>query len=106
MEDIEEIKRRKLLELQKRLEEERAKEQERIQQEIQKKAILRQILTSEARTRLNTIRMAKPELAEQVENLLIQLALAGKIGRIDDAQLKKILAKIAENRREIRIRRI
>ncbi len=106
MEDIEEIKRRKLLELQKKLEEERAKEQERIQQEIQKKAILRQILTSEARTRLNTIRMAKPELAEQVENLLIQLALSGKIGRINDSQLKKILAKIAENRREIRIRRI
>jgi programmed cell death protein 5 len=107
MEDVEEVKKRKLLELQRRLAEEAAREEERRQIEIQRKSILMGILTPEARGRLANIKLARPEFAAQIENLLIQLAQTGKIQqKITDAQLKNILAKLSEKKRDFRIRRI
>lgn len=106
MEDeLEEIRRRKLLELQQKLEEEKLREQQRIQQRLQIKAILRQVLTPEARARLANIRLANPTYASQIEALLIQLAQTGQIReRINDEQLKKILSRLGTTRkREFRI---
>ena len=40
----------------------------------QKEIILKQILSSEARLRLNNVKMVKPELANLVENYLIGLS--------------------------------
>lgn len=110
MPDIEEIRRRKLEELQRQIEaQEQAQleeELERQQFEIQKRAILRRILTHEARSRLTNIKMVKPEYAEQIELQLIQLAQTGKLrGQITEEQLKKMLLQIEGKRREIRIRR-
>lgn len=84
-----------------------AEEQRRQEMEDVKKDLLRQILTSEARERLNTIYMAKPELAEQLENQLIALAQTGRIkSMITDEQFKGILQQIIPKKREISIRRI
>lgn len=105
-EELEEIKRRKLLELQKQQEIAAAQEEQRRQMEAERAAILRQILTPEARERLARIKMAHPEIAENVENQLIALAQAGRIDRmIDDATLKSILERAIPRRREIRIER-
>ena len=82
-------------------------EAERQQIEEAKRIILRQLLTPEARERLTNIKLAKPELAMQIENLLVALAQSGKITkRIDDAQLKEILRRVMPKKREISIRRI
>ena len=43
----------------------------------QKEIMLKQILSSEARLRLNNVRMVKPELANLVENYLIGLSAQG-----------------------------
>jgi programmed cell death protein 5 len=105
-EELEEIRRRKLEEIQAREEERLRQEQLKAQVEAQKAAILRQILTPEARARLTNIKMAKPEMAEQLELELIQLAQAGKIVRpITDEELKEALARLYR-KREIRIRRL
>ena len=105
-EELEEIKRRKLLELQKQQEMAAIQEEQRRQIEAERAAILRQILTPEARERLARIKMAHPDIAENVENQLIALAQAGRIDRmIDDATLKKILERAIPRRREIRIER-
>ena len=40
----------------------------------QKEIILKQILSSEARLRLNNVKMVKPELANMVENYIIGLS--------------------------------
>jgi len=105
-EELEEIRRRKLEEIQAREEEHLRQEQLKAQVEAQKAAILRQILTPEARARLTNIKMAKPEVAEQLELELIQLAQAGKIVRpITDEELKEALARLYR-KREIRIRRL
>lgn len=66
-----------------------------------------EVLTPEARSRLANVKIAKPEYAVQIENLLIQLAQSGQLKqKIGDAQLKQILGKISEKKREFRIRRM
>lgn len=109
-EDIEEIRKRKLMELQRKLAEQQKAQEEAARQqaelEAQIQAILRRILTPEARERLSRVKLVRPELAQQVELILVQLYQTGQIReRIDDAKLKKILAQIdARTRREFRIR--
>jgi len=109
-EDIEEIRKRKLMELQKRYLEGQKAQEEAIKQEMeleaQINAIMRKILTPEARERLGRVKLVKPELARQVELILVQLYQAGQIREpIDDAKLKKILAQIdARTRRDFRIK--
>ncbi len=104
-EELEEIKRRQLEELMRRAREAKKKEEE-LAREAQKQAILRRILTPEARERLANVRLVRPELAKTVEEYLISLALAGQIKeRISDDVLKQILAAIdSRSRRDVKIR--
>ena len=73
----------------------------------QKEQILKQILTPEARMRLNNIKMVKPELSEMVEQYLIGMATQGKIpGQINDNQLKQILLSAQQPKRDFKINRV
>ena len=73
----------------------------------QKEMMLKQILSSEARLRLNNVKMVKPELANLVENYLLGLSTQGKIqGQITDDQLKKILLSAQQPKREFKINRV
>ncbi|MBS7639343.1 MAG: DNA-binding protein [Candidatus Bathyarchaeia archaeon] len=106
-EELEEIRRRKLMELQQRLLQEQEAAEARKRIEMEKQAILRRILTPEARQRLANLKMVKPEFASQLEIQLIQIAQQGRINiPIDDEQLKEILRRIQTSKREIQIRRI
>ena len=105
-EELEAIRRRKLLELQQAQEQAMAQQQMRDQVQAQRQTILRQILTPEARERLGRIELAYPELADSIENQLIALAQSGRVQRaIDDATLKQILERVMPKRREIKIER-
>ena len=104
--ELEEIRRRKLLELQRQRELEELRRQQELQRqiELQKKEILRRILEPEARERLARLKLAHPEIAEAVENQLIALAQAGRIRqKISDEVLVSILRQISARRRETRI---
>jgi len=73
----------------------------------QKESILKQILTSEARMRLNNIKMVKPDLSNMVEQYLIGLASQGRMNsQITDTQLKQILLSIQQPKRDFKINRI
>ena len=73
----------------------------------QKEQILKQILSSEARMRLNNIKMVKPELSDLVEQYLIGMATQGKIpGQLSDDQLKQILLSIQQPKRDFKINRV
>ena len=74
--------------------------------EAQKKQILGQIMTPEARQRLANLKLTKPELVSNIELQLIQSAQAGSLrGKVTDDQLKVLLRQIAGQKREIRITR-
>jgi programmed cell death protein 5 len=104
--ELDAIRKRKLLAMQqKSSEEEKQSQAEQI--EAQKQALLRQILSPEARQRLTNLKMIKPEFTEQLELQLIQLAQMGKVQiPISDAQLKQILIQLQGRKREITIRRV
>ena len=106
-EELEALRRRRLMELQQQMlqEQQRAEAQRRL--ELQKQALMRRILTPKARQRLANLKMVRPEFASQLELQLIQIAQQGRIGiPITDDQLKEILSKLQRPRREIRIRRV
>ncbi len=106
-EELEEIRRRKLLAMQQRMGDDQKQAQMERQLEAQKQALLRQILSPEARQRLTNLNMIKPEFTEQLELQLIQLAQTGKLPiPISDAQLKQILIQLQSRKRETKIRRI
>ena len=108
--ELEALRHRRLAEMQANQQQaaaqQQAAEDQRRQMEIQKQAILRQILTPDARDRLANIRIANPQMAESVEIQLIQLAQSGRLqGVINDAMLRDILRKVAPSHREITIER-
>src|SRR4030066_1961431 len=106
-EELEAIRRRKLLAMQQKMTDDQRQTQADQQMEAQKQELLRQILSPEARQRLTNLKMVKPEFTEQLELQLIQLAQMGKVPvPMSDAQLKQILIQLQSRKREPNIRRI
>ena len=105
-EELEQLRKRRMVELQRTGTNEQRRAQVEQQVEQQKQALLRQMLSPEARQRLTNIKMVRPEFAEQLESQLIQLAQSGRLSiPITDSQLKDALNRMQSQRREIRIRR-
>ncbi|MGC8547127.1 MAG: DNA-binding protein [Thermoplasmata archaeon] len=107
--ELEELRRRRLMELQKEAmvneESSRREEEERKALQKERQELLKRLLTPEAIQRLSNVRLARPEVAENVENQIIALAQSGRLNRmITDSELKAILARLTE-KREIKIER-
>ena len=77
------------------------------QLKAQKEIMLKQVLSGDARLRLNNVRMVKPDLADLVENYILNLSVQGKIsGQISDEQLKQILSSAQQPKRDFKINRV
>ena len=77
------------------------------QLKAQKEMMLKQVLSSEARLRLNNVRMVKPDLADLVENYILNLSVQGKIsGQISDDQLKQILSSAKQPKHDFKFNRV
>ena len=117
MSDLDEIRQKRMAELQaqqaaaqQQAQQQQAaqiqQQQAQAQLEAQKKQILGQIMTTEARNRLANLKLTKPELVNQIELQLIQSAQAGSLrGKVTDEQIKVLLRQIASQKREIKITR-
>jgi programmed cell death protein 5 len=103
-EELNELRRRKMVQLQQQAQAEGQAVQE-AEIRAQRAAILRQILSPEARSRLSNLRMVKPSFAEQLENDLIRLASANRLPElpITDKTLKTMLAQLAGRQRDTKI---
>ena len=98
--ELEELRRRRQADLQKQLSEKETQDEAKAQYETQRQRILINLLTDEARTRLNNIKMANPDFATSLENQLIQLSQSGRIrAKITDDQLKTMLRQIQDRSR-------
>ena len=97
-EELAEIQKRRMAQIKQESEMQRAKQQV----EAQKQALLASILTEDARARLQNIKLARPEIAANLENQLIQLGQSGRLqgSKISDEQLKQILSQLLGKRRE------
>ena len=77
------------------------------QLKAQKETMLKQVLSADARLRLNNVRMVKPDLADLVENYILNLTAQGKItGQISDEQLKQILLSAQQPKRDFKFNRV
>ena len=107
--ELDELRQKRLEQLQEQAEtgeEGEAQEAARQQAEAQKQALLRKFLTDEARKRLNTVKMSKPEFGERVEQQVLALAQSGRIqGRIDDEQMKGLLSELKPEKKRFDIKR-
>jgi programmed cell death protein 5 len=111
--ELEELRRRRLQQLQEMQAPDQGaamaysqQEAEMQRREAERAELLRRILTPEARERLGRIRLAKPDVANSVEQQLISLASTGRLQRqVDDATLRALLEKVMPERREIKITR-
>jgi programmed cell death protein 5 len=66
--------------------------------------MMRVIFTSEARDRLNNLRMVKPDLAASVENQIFQLVSSGRLRhQINDDELKQMLGQLQKPKKEFKI---
>lgn len=108
-EQLEELRKQKLEQLKEQGQQGQNQEAQQAQQDAanaQKEALLRKALTDDARKRLNTIRMSKPDFADQVERQVLALAQSGRLGgQIDDEKMKALLRELKPDSTEFNIRR-
>ncbi|MCK8518961.1 DNA-binding protein [Methanoculleus sp. 7T] len=107
--ELAELRRRRMEQMQRQAMDQQAMEEEALRQQqidSQIRIALMEILEPEARERLNTIKLTRPEFAKAVEQQLVMLAQSGRVRqRITDDQLKSLLAQLTPSKREFRITR-
>ncbi|QSZ66741.1 DNA-binding protein [Methanofollis aquaemaris] len=104
--ELSEIRRKRLEQLQQQAVDQQGEAERQKRAESEMQLALMQILEPEARERLNTIKLAKPEFAQAIEQQLVMLAQSGRIRqKISDEQLKALLVQIAPKKKEFRITR-
>ncbi|MDO9324897.1 MAG: DNA-binding protein [Methanoregula sp.] len=107
--ELSELRKRRMAQLQQQAGDQQGMQEELERQQKQKSQIqmlLMQVLETDARERLNTIKLTKPEFAASVEQQLVALAQSGRLkNKITDAQLKELLRQLAPARRDYSITR-
>ena len=102
MNELDEIRKRKIQEIQQQQEEEI-----QLQAQIQQmELIVKQFLDKDALERFGNIKAAYPEKATQLTVLLSQLIQSGQIQNpLNDSQFKAMLERLNPDKREIKITR-
>lgn len=104
--ELADIRRQRMMQMQ----QQQMAEQDQIQrqqQQAQIQSVLMQAMEPEARERLNTIRLTKPEFASSVEQQIVSLAQSGRLRqKITDEQLRQLLTQIVPQKKEFNIRRV
>ena len=96
-----------MINLSEEIKSERPNRNDEEQQRNMREGMLRMLLTSDARERLTNIRMVKPDIAKVIEDNIIMMASAGKIGPpVTDDHIKHLLQSIQKPKREFKIKRV
>jgi programmed cell death protein 5 len=105
MDELEQIKQKRMEELQQQANNQ-LQEQAQLQQQIaQLEAIVKTTLTKEALERYGNLKAAHPEKAVQLLALIGQLIQSGKAKMITDDELKKMLVMLEPKKTQFKIQR-
>lgn len=100
----EDLRQKKMEELKKKYAEQQEAEQKQLEAEMQVSSIMRALLTEEARTRLNNVKLVNRDLYAKAAQAIIYLYQSGNFeGKISEPELKKLLAKLSA-KKETKIR--
>jgi len=108
---IEDIKRKRLEELQNKILQEQNQqfqEELKLQQQIEfLENMARQYLTKEAIQRYGNLKLAHPEKAIQVISLIVQASQSGQLReKIDDIKFKELLKQLDAPKKEFKVKRV
>jgi programmed cell death protein 5 len=104
--ELSELRKRRMAQMQQQAGDQQEELERQQKQKSQMQMLLMQVLEPDARERLNTIKLTKPEFAASVEQQLVSLAQSGRLkNKITDAQLKELLRQLAPARRDYSITR-
>ncbi len=107
--ELAEIRRKRAAQLQQQAADQQGVEEDierQKQAEAQIHLILMQIMDPDARERLNTIKLTRPDFAKSVEQQLVLLAQSGRLKqKITDEQLKALLRQILPTKKDFNIKR-
>jgi programmed cell death protein 5 len=104
--ELAEIRRKRLSQLQQQQNDQHDEMERQRQVDAQIHLVLMQIMEPEARERLNTIKLTKPDFAKAVEQQLVLLAQGGRLkAKISDTQFKELLRQLTPAKKEFRISR-
>jgi len=111
MDELDEIKRRRLMELQKQQEEtlqNQAEEQQQLQSQLEQlESVVKQFLTKEALQRYGNLKTAHQDKAVQLLVILGQAIQQGQVKqKITDEQLKNILKQLQTEKKDFKIKRV
>ena len=110
MDELEEIKKKKLAELQNQQEEalQQAGEQQQMQAQLEQlEIVVKQFLTKEALQRFGNLKAAHQDKAVQLLVILGQAIQQGQIKeKITDEKLKEILKQLQTGKKEFKIKRV
>ena len=102
--ELEALRQKRMAQLQMQEHKQQAMKDEQERVDAQKQAILRKVLTTEAKERLGRLKLGYPDMATAIENQLIMLYQSGRLpGQVDDETLKRLLSQVQPKKREINI---
>lgn len=105
MDDIEELKKRKMEELQNQMQAQ-VQEEAQVQAQVQQlEAVVKSKMTKDAVERYGNLKIAHPEKAIQALVVLAQMIQTGKLDQINDTYLKEVLKNLTPEKREFRLKK-
>ncbi len=105
MDELEQIRQRRMEELQSQALQENQEKAQLEQQIGQLESVVKTLFTKEALQRYGNLKAAHPEKAVQLLLVIGQMVQKGNAKKIDDEQLKRMLIMLQPKKKEIKITR-
>ncbi|MDO8538584.1 MAG: DNA-binding protein [archaeon] len=103
---MEQAREQRLNELKQKMLEEKQEDTKQVEAEQQLDAAVKPLLSIEARERLNNVKLVNKNLYVTVAQTILMLRQKRQFtGALSDAELKMLLEKFSQHKREIRIKR-